>query len=84
MRVHEPHGRSFAGGKLTILQEGTLIKLVNKLQQVSYNAAIARKKGQKMHYVTERAVFELTPEGLLMTSTVGGGGRCMLGLTAAE
>lgn len=63
---------SFAGGKLTILQEGTLIKLVNKLQQVSYNAAIARKKGQKMHYVTERAVFELTPEGLLMTEIAAG------------
>jgi len=63
---------SFEGGKLTIVKEGSLIKFVNKLQQISFNAQIARKKGQKVHYVTERAVFELTPEGLVLTEIAEG------------
>lgn len=49
-----------------------MIKFVNKLQQISYNGEIARKKGQKMHYVTERAVFELRPEGLTLTEIAPG------------
>ena len=63
---------SFEGGKVTIVKEGSLIKFVNKLQQISYNGVIARNKGQKMHYVTERAVFELTPEGLVLTEIANG------------
>jgi len=63
---------SFEDGKLRIVKEGSLIKCVNKLQQVSYNGEIARKKGQKMHYVTERAVFELCPEGLTLTEIAPG------------
>lgn len=63
---------SFEGGKLTIIKEGSLIKCVNQLQQISYNGEIARKKGQKMHYVTERAVFELRPEGLVLTEIAPG------------
>lgn len=63
---------SFEDGKLRIVKEGSLIKCVNKLQQISYNGEIARKKGQKMHYVTERAVFELRPEGLTLTEIAPG------------
>ena len=63
---------SFEDGKLHIINEGSLIKCVNNLQQVSYNGEIARKKGQKMHYVTERAVFELRPEGLTLTEIAPG------------
>jgi propionate CoA-transferase len=63
---------SFKGGKLTIKQEGSLKKCVNKLQQVSYNAKIALEKGHKMHYVTERAVFELREEGLVLTEIAQG------------
>lgn len=63
---------SFEGGKVTIVKEGSLIKFVNQLQQISYNGIIARNKGQKMHYVTERAVFELTPDGLVLTEIANG------------
>lgn len=63
---------SFADNKLHIHKEGSLIKCVKKLQQVSYNGTIAREKGQKMHYVTERAVFELRPEGLTLTEIAPG------------
>lgn len=63
---------SFENNKLHINKEGSIIKFVNKVQQVSYNGKIARNKGQKMHYVTERAVFELQPEGLVLIEIAPG------------
>lgn len=63
---------SFEGDRLHINKEGSLIKFVNKIQQISYNGKIAREKHQKMHYVTERAVFELRPEGLVLTEIAPG------------
>lgn len=63
---------SFENDCLCITREGSLIKFVNKVQQISYNGKIARKKGQKMHYVTERAVFELRPEGLVLIEIAPG------------
>lgn len=63
---------SFEDNKLHINKEGSIIKCVKKLQQISYNGNIARKKGQKMHYVTERAVFELRPEGLTLIEIAPG------------
>lgn len=63
---------SFEDGRLHIRQEGSVIKLVKKVRQISYNGEIARRKGQRMHYVTERAVFELCPEGLTLTEIAPG------------
>ncbi|WP_032093506.1 CoA-transferase [Necropsobacter rosorum] len=63
---------SFENNRLHIHQEGKIIKFVNQLQQISYNGNIARQKGQKMHYVTERAVFELRPEGLTLIEIAPG------------
>lgn len=63
---------SFENGRLHINQEGSLIKFVKKVQQISYNGKIARAKHQKMHYVTERAVFELREEGLVLTEIAPG------------
>lgn len=63
---------SFEDGRLHIHREGSLLKCVKKLQQISYNGTIARQKGQKMHYVTERAVFELRKEGLTLTEIAPG------------
>ncbi|WP_347559867.1 hypothetical protein [Clostridium sp. AM58-1XD] len=63
---------SFSGGNLHIEREGSIIKLVKNVQQISYNGSLARKKGQKMHFITERAVFELRPEGLVLTEVAPG------------
>lgn len=63
---------SFEDNQLHIKKEGSLIKFVKTLQQVSYNGKISCKKGQKMHVVTERAVFELRPEGLTLTEIAPG------------
>ena len=63
---------SFHDGKLHIDKEGSLRKFVNHVQQISYNGAIARGKAQKMTYVTERAVFEKSPEGLVLKEIAPG------------
>ena len=63
---------SFDGQKLHIDQEGQLIKCVKEVQQISYNAKIAHAKGNKMHYVTERAVFEMRDEGLTLVEIAEG------------
>ncbi len=59
-------------GVLDIVQEGSVKKLVKAVDQVSYNGELARAKGQKMHFVTERAVFELRPQGPVLTEIAPG------------
>ncbi len=62
----------FSDGRLTIIKEGSERKLVEKVAQVSFNGEIARSKGQKVHFVTERAVFELRSEGPVLTEVANG------------
>lgn len=59
-------------GALHIRREGEVRKFVAGVNQVSYNGELARAKGQTMHYVTERAVFELRPEGPVLTEIAPG------------
>ncbi|MFI3905190.1 acyl CoA:acetate/3-ketoacid CoA transferase [Ochrobactrum sp. S1502_03] len=51
-------------GRLNIVNEGKHRKFVNKLEQVTYNGAFARERGQTTIFVTERAVFQTNPNGL--------------------
>ena len=53
-----------ADGKLTILQEGKVKKFVRTLPQISFNAKYASEHQFKVLYITERAVFRLTPSGI--------------------
>jgi propionate CoA-transferase len=46
-------------GKLSIDTEGTLPKFVDSVDEVSFSAAMANRRGQQVRYITERAVFEL-------------------------
>ena len=57
---------------VTVRQEGRIRKFVKKVQQVSFSAKRARAQGQKVIYVTERAVFTLTQEGIMLTETAPG------------
>lgn len=52
-----PHG-------ITILQEGTSKKFLQQVEQITFSGAYAKQKGQKVLYITERAVFELTQDGI--------------------
>ncbi|MBI3120680.1 MAG: acyl CoA:acetate/3-ketoacid CoA transferase [candidate division NC10 bacterium] len=59
-------------GRLKILREGKHPKLVERVEQLTFNAARAHAKGQQVTYVTERAVFRLTAEGLTLVEVAPG------------
>jgi acetate CoA-transferase len=59
-------------GKLFIDTEGKVKKFVNATDEITFNGAEAIKNGQEVIYVTERAVFILTKEGLVLTEIAPG------------
>jgi propionate CoA-transferase len=61
-----------AKGRIRILREGKIQKFVERVEQMSFSAERALKVGQKILYVTERAVFRLTPNGLELVEVAPG------------
>lgn len=51
-------------GTLSIVTEGKYTKFVESLEQISYSGSYARTRGQTAIFVTERAVFQASPNGL--------------------
>jgi propionate CoA-transferase len=56
---------------ITVPEDGAP-KFVEAVEQISFSARLAVEKGQPVSYVTERAVFELTPHGLVLTEIAPG------------
>ena len=59
-------------GDLRIVREGQHSKFVKRVQQVCFHGPSALANGQQVLYVTERAVFELTREGLVLREVAPG------------
>ena len=60
------------GGRLTIDAHGQIPKFVDRVAQITFSGTYAAEHGQQVVYVTERAVFSLTPEGLRLDEIAPG------------
>ena len=63
---------SVRDGKMVIEHEGKFKKFVNQIKQSSFSARRAVADGKEVIYITERAVFEATADGLLLTEIAPG------------
>jgi acyl CoA:acetate/3-ketoacid CoA transferase len=52
------------GGELKIEAEGSVPRAVQQVQAICFNGAKMLAEGKEVLYVTERAVFKLTPAGM--------------------
>lgn len=57
---------------LRVVREGAHRKFVARVEQISFNAQRAFRRGQEVLYVTERAVFRLGPGGLELIEVAPG------------
>jgi len=59
-------------GKIIIKNEGAIKKFKEKVSAISFSGKHALERGQRVLYVTERCVFELTETGLKLTEVYPG------------
>ena len=59
-------------GKLSIQRYGDVCKMVNQVGQRTFSGKQALASGQQVKYVTERAVFDLSEEGLCLREIAPG------------
>jgi propionate CoA-transferase len=55
---------SWSQGRLSVVQSGKVRKFVKDVERITFSADYARKRGQEVLYVTERAVFRLIAKGM--------------------
>ena len=68
------HDIRIEDGKLRILEDGPYIKFVKNVDHITFSGRYSQEKARKQQvfYITERAVFELRPEGLTLTEIAPG------------
>jgi propionate CoA-transferase len=59
-------------GKLVIEQEGSIKKFLKQVNHVTFSGEYAAEIGQPVHYLTERAVFQLKKDGLHLVEVAPG------------
>lgn len=59
-------------GRLAIREDGQVAKFVPAVEHVTFSGRMARERGQRVTFVTERCVIRLLPDGLTVTETAPG------------
>ena len=61
-------------GRLRIVEDGPYIKFVKAVDHITFSGdySLAKATKQDVHYITERAVFQLRPEGLTLIEIAPG------------
>jgi propionate CoA-transferase len=55
-----------------VVHEGSLPKFVPAVREITFSARLARERAQEVRYITERAVFALDAEGLVVVEVAPG------------
>jgi propionate CoA-transferase len=61
-----------SGDGVRVVQEGSLQKFVPKVRELTFSGRLARERGQQVRYITDRAVFALAEDGLVLTEVAPG------------
>jgi acyl CoA:acetate/3-ketoacid CoA transferase len=59
-------------GRVRILRQGEVRKFVDRVEQITFAGRVAMERGQQALYITERAVFRLTPRGMVLAEIAPG------------
>ena len=59
-------------GQLAILEDGKAIKFVDEVEHRTFSGPEAARRGKRVLYITERCVFELTADGLVLAEIAPG------------
>ncbi|MGE0751401.1 MAG: acyl CoA:acetate/3-ketoacid CoA transferase [Variibacter sp.] len=59
-------------GGLKLERDGAVGKWLYDVQQVTFNGRFACQRGQEVVFITDRAVFRLTPNGIRLTEVAAG------------
>lgn len=63
---------AYDGQRMRIVREGKVSKFVQNAQSITYSVGQGVARGQSALIVTERAVFEVSPQGLVLTEVAPG------------
>lgn len=59
-------------GKIKIVNEGQFMKFLNRVEHITYSGKFGNDSGQRVLYVTERAVFQLVDHQLVLIEIAEG------------